>query len=803
MRVTSRWMISATRFTRTNGFPKACLEYLRQARLKPLPLVRQAFGSDVQREQLKLLALTIGLFAVVGTTSDALLVIEFRPNFNLLSGTISIAIPALYINLVAEALRWKRSDDNRLFLRNSVISFAFLGVAWAMLVNLLSIGAGPSQKGLIDGMLIALVSTPMVAAPLSAAAAFWIPNAIAGVIILTTPGETSDLGLLACFLGYATFTLAAIVIVNRCLLERSIGRIMLEQQNQTIGVFLRDYEENAADWLWETDPELNLQNVSQRLAEVARQPRALLEGSSLLDLLKVDTDCQESLAIRDLFRERSPFRNLSLTVKVEDETRWWAITGRPVVDDGARFRGYRGIGSDVTEVRRSEERVRYLAMHDSLTGLVNRQSFMDSLHAIHAQVVAAEQGITSAGIPDEDRFAIHLLDLDRFKNVNDTFGHAVGDALLRAVADRLRGCVRSGSIIARLGGDEFGIVSCVADAVEASMLAQRIIETLNRDYALAGGRQTIGVSVGVAFVTSGEATPFDQVRQADLALYAAKAAGRGVFRFFHAEMDADHRDRLTLQADLEAAIHEGALSLVYQPILDVRRTRVASLEALCRWVHPSLGPISPSRFIPLAEEAGLIVRLGEWTLAQACHEASGWPADIRVAVNVSPLQITGSQFQTVVARVLSDSGLPPGRLELELTEHAYLDATERTLQVLQALRGSGSRLVLDDFGTGYSSISYLAKFKFDGIKMDTSFIRNLEVDPTKAAVVRAVAQLAADMDIPITAEGVENVRQEQLLLHYGVTHLQGYLIGHPMEARHVADFLLKESASDAMAERAR
>ena len=793
MRAKTRRTALVAMLTRNNGLLRSCRRSFFRAVARTRSFVRKDERPGIRREELKLLAQTIYLFAVIGTASDGLLAIDFRSGLDLASGLLCVTIPILYGILVTQALRWRRTGDNEWFLRSSLISLAVLGTAWALLINLLASMASPSQRGLIDALMIALVSTPMVAAPLAAAIAFWIPSAISGIVVVVTRYGASDGYIIVCFFGYTSFTLSAIVTFNRFLLERSIGRVILEQQNQTINLFLRDYEENASDWLWETDADLNLRHVSPRLAEVVRRPRILLEGFPLPGLLTTEGTSRDSLAIRRLFLEQSPFRNLTLKVDVEGEARWWTMTGRPIFDNDALFRGYRGIGSDVTEARRSEERIRHLAMHDSLTGLANRQSFTDTLHAACNQASETGDSGLSARTSRDNRLALHLLDLDRFKSVNDTFGHAVGDALLVAVAERLRGCTREEAIVARLGGDEFGILSSVADANEASTLAQRVIDTLSRDYTLAGARQSIGVSVGVSFLDAREATPVDRMREADLALYAAKAAGRGVFRFFHPEMTADHHDRLTLQADLKEAIFNEGLSLLYQPILDARENRVVSVEALCRWVHPLLGPISPSRFIPLAEEAGLIAPLGEWTLSQACRVASDWPADVRVAVNVSPLQVRTGNLEVVVAQALAGSGLPAERLELELTEHTYLDATERTQRAMQTLRKNGSRLVLDDFGTGYSSLSYLTTFRFDGIKIDASFVRDLEENPAKAAIVRAIAHLAAEMDIPITAEGIETAQQEHLLRGFGVTNLQGYLIGRPMEAGRMTRFLAEHT----------
>lgn len=767
----------------------SCRRFLARVLTPPSSFLRKEEGPGVRREELKLLAQTIGLFAVVGTSSDGLLALDFRASLGLASGTLCALIPVLYCNLAVQALRWSRGGGDKPFLRNSLLSLGILGLSWAILINLLALVALPTQRGLIDAIMVALVSTPMVAAPLSAAVVFWVPSAVSGVAIIVATNRGFDPYLLVCYLGYASFTLSAIVMFNGFLLERSVGRIILEQQNQTIGMFLRDYEENASDWLWETDADLNLRHVSPRMAEVARRSRAFLDGFPLPGLLSHSDGCREARAIRELFDKRTSFRNLTLKVEIEGEDRWWTLTGRPTFGDGACFQGYRGIGSDVTEARRSEERIRHLAMHDSLTGLGNRQSFMDALQTACGQVPKAGGYPPSERLEGGQRLALHLLDLDRFKSVNDTFGHAVGDALLVAVAGRLRGCTRKESVIARLGGDEFALLSSVADAGEASALAQRVIDTVSVEYALAGGRQSIGVSVGVSFVLAGESAPVNLMREADLALYASKAAGRGVFRLFHQEMNADHHDRLTLQADLKDAISDGDLSLLYQPIVDAKDSRIVSVEALCRWKHPTLGEIPPSRFIPLAEEAGLISQLGAWTLVQACRTASGWPANVRVAVNVSPLQITGGDLEALVTTALVETGIPAARLELEMTEHAYLEATERTQRVMQALRENGSRLVLDDFGTGYSSLSCLTTFGFDGIKIDASFVQDLERSPAKAAVVRAIAQLASDMNVPITVEGVENSQQEEILRRYDVTNLQGYLIGYPVDASRMAQLL--------------
>ncbi|OYV34187.1 MAG: hypothetical protein B7Z80_21895 [Rhodospirillales bacterium 20-64-7] len=763
----------------------------RQLRSQLQPFVQQTSVIEVRREHLKLLALTIRLFAIVGISSIILLAIDFRSGLNGVGALACGAIPVLYVLIVLQEIRWRRGGEDRVFLRRSLAILAAQGVCWGVLINSALTVANGSQRSLLAAIVIALISTPLVASPLSAAIAFWLPSAISGVIFISRV-EMFDPYLMLCFLGYANFTVAAMVISNRFMLERSIGRISLERQNETIALFLQDYVDNGSDWLWEIDADLTLRHVSPRLAEVARQPAHELEGMPLVDLLHVDDDEAGNVPLVRLLKDRAPFRNLTLTVRVGSEVRWWTITGRPVTGPGGCFQGYRGIGSDITEARRAEDRVRYLASHDSLTGLANRQLFRDCLALAQSGGDGTVPGSQRPESPQQ-RCVVLLLDLDRFKSVNDSFGHAVGDELLIAVAERLRRCVREGSVVARLGGDEFGILTTVQDAPEAAAIAQRIVETLSRDYALAGGRQTIGASVGISFVGPDDQTPVDCMRRADLALYAAKAAGRGVHRIYADDMINDQHDRLTLQADLRFAIANDGLTIRYQPIFDIRDGRIKSVEALCRWNHPTLGAIPPSRFIPLAEETGLIAELGDWILAHACDAAAGWPCGVRISINISPLEIKGGDFAVRLDRVLKDTGLPPERLELELTEHSYLDAARDSLETLQGLRDKGIRLILDDFGTGYSSLSYLTSFMCDGIKIDASFIRDLEDNPAKAAVVRAIAQLATDLSIPVTAEGVEKRPQRELLRKYHINFAQGFFLQVPVDQVTILDILERDA----------
>ena len=386
------------------------------------------------------------------------------------------------------------------------------------------------------------------------------------------------------------------------------------------------------------------------------------------------------------------------------------------------------------------------------------------------------------------RFAVLCLDLDRFKGVNDTLGHPIGDKLLIAAADRLRSCVREVDTIARLGGDEFAILQAYDDHPEhTAALARRICECMARPFEIDGHQVVVGSSIGIALAPDDGESPDDLLRNADMALYRAKADGRGIYRFFEPEMDARMQARRMLELDLRKALETNEFRLYYQPLVDMQSNEVSGFEALLRWPHANHGLVSPSDFIPVAEEIGLIVPLGEWVIRQACRDAARWPGDVRVAVNLSPAQFRSDNLVAIVFSALSRSGLKPNRLELEITENALLENSDATLTTLHALRDMGVRIAMDDFGTGYSSLSYLRSFPFDKIKIDGSFVRDLSGKADAAAIVNAVASLSRSLGMATTAEGVETDAQKALVKEAGYTEMQGFLFSEAIPADQVAE----------------
>ncbi len=460
------------------------------------------------------------------------------------------------------------------------------------------------------------------------------------------------------------------------------------------------------------------------------------------------------------------------------------VVSRPISYGGqpARVTALR----DIRERRQSEERIRFLAHHDPLTRLANRAKLHDNL------LLALELAKTT-----QAPLAVLCLDLDGFKGVNDTLGHAAGDQLLCQVAERLRGNLRDSDIVARLGGDEFAILQTSGLQPEnAVQVARRLIDCLAPEFTFDGQAVTIGTSIGIAIYPSDGVTAIDLMKHADIALYRAKDQGRGGFCMFEMGMDHDLLEKRALEQDLRVALAQESLALHFQPLFDASR-RVIAFEALCRWMHPERGLVSPATFIPLAEECGLVGQLGEWVLRTACTEAAGWDDAVRIAVNVSPRQFTRGKLTALVSQVLAETGLRPDRLELEVTEGVLIDNPDQALEILNQLREIGVRLVLDDFGTGYSSLSYLHRFPFHKLKVDRSFVQVLESDLNSRAIVSAIISMSRDLKLDVTAEGVETVDQFELLCDQGCHQLQGFLLGRPIPQAGVSVFLEAQAASEA------
>lgn len=551
----------------------------------------------------------------------------------------------------------------------------------------------------------------------------------------------------------------------------------LKQENDRLRRELKrlsDFLDTSSDVVWETNDRLAITTSNADL----QLPTDHI-GLKLVEALGINPlSSQRWIGHLQSLAGRQPFRGFELSVHQSDGCEaWLEINGNPTFARG-RFQGYRGTCRNVTERKRYEAQIAFMANHDPLTRLANRAQF----HELTTQAL-----VTSGR---HESIAVLCLDLDGFKNVNDTLGHGVGDSLLLAVADRLRSCAAQTDVVARLGGDEFAILRAdTTGPEEACQLAESILTAINEPYLIDGHRVVVGTSIGINVASRSETKIDSLIKNADVALYQSKADGRGTYRVFQSEMNIRLQERRALEVDLRAALELGQFELFYQPIVNIASEQIVAFEALLRWNHPKKGMISPATFIPLAEETGLIVPIGDWVLQQACREAASWSNNIKVAVNLSPVQFRRGGLEMSVTRALAGAGLHGSRLELEITESILLQDEAMTRDTLNNLRVLGVQIAIDDFGTGYSALSYLRNFPLDKIKIDQSFVQDLSEKGNAAAIVRAISELGAALDMTIVAEGVETAEQLMILGDQRCTEAQGYFIARPQPAAQVTQLL--------------
>ena len=540
--------------------------------------------------------------------------------------------------------------------------------------------------------------------------------------------------------------------------------------------------DNMSQGLCLYDADARLKVVNRRFCEIFRlNEESINMGSDYRRVLglSIAAGNHDTASVDELLAEEYAFRdqNVTSTGRLQELTdgRAIAITRRPLKEGG-----WVSTYEDVTERRRAEAQVAFMARHDGLTGLANRVVFAE-----HVDQAVARFGRNGK------YFAVFCIDLDRFKEVNDTLGHPVGDGLLRSVGHRLQRCVRAVDTVARLGGDEFAVLlTDLESSDDAEIVARRIIDTINEPFVIDDQPIEIGASIGISIAPEDGITYDKLLKNADVALYRSKSEGRNTWRFFKPEMDERLQERRTMELDLRAAIADEQLEVFYQPLFDLHKNGICGFEALLRWRHPSRGMISPVDFIPIAEDTGLIVPIGAWVLHEACKQAQLWPENCIIAVNVSAVQFKDGRLRETVMDALAESGLSPDRLELEVTESVLLAQNDKTLSTLGALREAGIRISMDDFGTGYSSLSYLQSFPFDKIKIDQSFVRTLSSKAGSKAIVRAVVALGASLSITTIAEGVETFDELEWLQGVGCDQIQGYYFSRPVPASEIPGLFL-------------
>jgi diguanylate cyclase (GGDEF)-like protein len=540
------------------------------------------------------------------------------------------------------------------------------------------------------------------------------------------------------------------------------------------------FEAEEAGWFWETDSDGSITYISSHIRQKLCSQALDAGVATLPQILEIDPEGISSRTLHFQLSTKAGFRNVAVRAIDQSIPVFWSISGQPRFDSEGVFQGYVGSGSDLAERRRSQADITRLAYTDGLTGLANRERMRSILEGF---LLARHSGFHPT--------ALLLLDLDRFKAVNDTLGHQMGDELLKHVAQRIQRVVGSDGAVGRLGGDEFKVILASDTARrDAEAIARDIIHSVSQPYSIASAPITIGCSIGIAIAPEHGRTVDHLVRNADLALYAAKGGGRGLHRVYTDDMLAEATHRKHLEDDLRLALAQDELYVAYQPVVSMATTRVVGYEALVRWEHPVRGAISPAEFIPIAEEIGLIDGIGEWVLRTAVTDCAKWPAGIRVAVNVSPIQFANPKLPSLVANALMSAMLDADRLELEITESVFLNEGSCTDQMFKALKSLGVRLALDDFGTGYSSLGYLKNAPFDKIKIDQSFVRGAIVAGNRnAAIIRAIVTLADTLGMETTAEGVEQQDEIGFIRELGCSHIQGYVYGRPARIDHVMSCL--------------
>ena len=638
-------------------------------------------------------------------------------------------------------------------------------IIWLSLPLYLFPSLSPSDQIVVASLTAAVGTAAVGLIMIPICATVWLGAFVAGLTVELFLGRASIpfqhmLGALFT-LGLAVF---GVLSIARWAFEQLKTNADIGSQSESASLLLQEYEQRGVGWLWQIDADNRVTYISSRMTALLNRPSAQILGHSLPSLLGGHAELGRVLL------HKQAFTSLEMELGTARGTRWISIAGDPIIDTAGRFEGFRGVGSDITEVRQTQERLTHLANVDVLSGLPNRGRVRQLLGE-------ALRGAVSGNVP----CAIMFLDLDGFKPVNDTFGHPKGDAVLQAVAKRLCDEVAGDGHVGRMGGDEFAIV--IPDAQSRRKiegLADRIIRSIAQPYMIDQTEIMIGVSIGCAFGPIDGATVDDLILKADLALYEAKGAGRGMAKYFSSELQSEQEDRVRLESDLRQAIALKQFHLLFQPLVSAKSQKLVGFEALIRWNHPERGLVPPFVFIPVAEESGLMPTIGDWVIEEACRAVATWPEPLTLAINISPKQMIQPALPNIVSQALARHKVQANRLELEVTEGVFLGDNGATLDVLRRLRSLGVGIALDDFGTGYSSIGYLNKAVFHKLKIDGSFVREAGTRPENVAIIQSIVQLAKSFRMSVTAEGVETAQDFERMRELGCDTIQGYLFGRPL-----------------------
>jgi len=758
--------------------------------LRSVPAVQAEF---VHGNQLRAADRMLGLCGALAVISifliDFRLVGQIAPWFLALWTVLAIAahIPSILLARTNSANDYAEVT-RAVLLRHGVLTF-LQAMAWLAAMAVFADRARPGEIVMIWTIACCLMAATTIAQQST-------PLGALGFILTVGSGAVWMMHRQADPLLVAVVTTYALLLVAASLRQAYLFGIqlttnkMLAEKREVVSLLLKEHDVEAADALWQTDAARRLTNVSPAFARMLGMSCEAIEGRSILEVLAgsswEDGHFDPALhLLAEKLKARQPFSDLEMPVLVDGQQRWWEISASPRIDDKGVFQGFRGVGSDITVEKESSERIAQMARYDLLTALPNRLHITEEL-----------TGAIEAMMRWRTRCGFLMIDLDRFKVINDTLGHLVGDQLLAVVGERLRQVCSANEVCGRLGGDEFAVViRDVPDPQYVDRLAQAIIETLSQPYEIDVHHLVIGASIGSSVAPQDGSTAEALIRCADLALYRSKDSGRGNHQRFVPSMHAEAEERRQLELALREALANDELHLAYQPVVDLRTGEVVSFEALVRWTHPQLGAIPPAKFIPIAEEARIIASIGNWVLRMACREASNWPTHVRVSVNVSAEQLYEAEFLETVVSALAHGRLAASRLEFEVTESIFLRDDVNVTLLLEKLMKLGVGFALDDFGTGYSSLGYLSRNRFNTVKIDRRFVAGAgRGDRESLAIIRAVVAMADSLDMNVVAEGVETEAEFELIRSLGCHRIQGFYFGRPMQARDALALFGKSSS---------
>jgi diguanylate cyclase (GGDEF)-like protein len=684
------------------------------------------------------------------------------------------------------------SDAERDY-RHTVLKSLGYGTLWGVLVTLFYGAADHEARHFIAILITAyLCSSALVLAAVPAAVlAFSVPIVSQATLVLLAEPTEEHVFLLQLIGVYVIVIPLVLRQMSRASRERIEALESVSEHKQMLSVLLDDFQASTSEWMWQTDDQLRFQRVSEGLRKElsgAPGPHIGQTFGQLADSIftfdgVVDPQAER---VHAALRAREPFRDAVIKVSTPEGIAWWSASGSPTWARDGRFAGYRGICRDVTEKRRAELELTFLAHNDPLTGGANRASFNRELDRI-GEAVQDRGG----------RFALILFDLDDFKAVNDTAGHAIGDEVLAQAFRRMSALLPAGSFMARIGGDEFAAIlelSAHTAPGEVKQQVEGMVAAVSRPIEASTGIFRIGASAGVAILPDNGSDRRVAMQLADIALYNAKDDDTNRVHLASEAEGAAYSYRKVLERDLRSAVDRGELSLFFQPVVAAETGNAIAMEALMRWRHPRYGFVSPGVFIPIAEQTGSIQQIGRWALAEACKQASTWPSTVKVAVNISPRQLDRDDLGAYVLEALKAAGLPASRLEVEITESAFLGGVERVQKTVRRLQAYGVTVAMDDFGTGYSSLSSLQDVPFDKLKIDQSLVARDRQERRAVSILKSIVAIGRALDLHVTAEGVETAEQAAFLKGLGCNSLQGYLFARPMPAEDLPAYFAKETA---------